>query len=106
MNKYACAFVALGLLAACNPNAETNNPAVATDEAVIEREAAAPAAGASSFTEDQARGRLTEKGYTEPTGLMQAADGSWSGQAMKDGQKMTVTVDYQGNVTTAEGSAP
>lgn len=106
MKQLVVALGALGLLAACNPNAETNNPAVATDEAVTQREAVAPAAGASSFTEEQARGRLTEKGYTEPTGLMQAADGTWSGQAKKDGQSMAVTVDYQGNVTTTQGNTP
>jgi hypothetical protein len=97
---------ALLLLAACNPNADTNNPAVATDEAVEERMAEAPAVGANSFTEDQARERLEAQGYTNPTGLMQGADGTWSGQATQNGQTVSVTVDYQGNVTTADSATP
>lgn len=107
MIRTACAFVALGLAAACNPNAETNNPAVATDESVAERQAAAPAAGATSFTEAQARQRLEEKGYTSATALTQDPSGAWRAQATKDGQPVTVVVDYQGNVTPApQGNTP
>lgn len=106
MTRYACALIAFGFLAACNPNAETNNPAVATDEAVSERAATAPNMGATSFTEEQARMHLTEKGYTSPSGLAQAADGTWRGQATKDGRAVSVSVDYQGNVTTQQGNSP
>jgi hypothetical protein len=81
MKKIACALIASGLLAACNPGAETNNPAVATDESVTEREATAPNVGANSFTEEQARMYLAEKGYANPSGLTQSADGAWRGQA-------------------------
>jgi cell envelope opacity-associated protein A len=87
-------------LAACQPDSEKTNPAVATEESDAQREAAAPAAGASSFTEEQARGRITEAGYTDVTGLMKAEDGTWQGTAMQNGQSVTVVVDYQGNVTT------
>jgi hypothetical protein len=100
MRTLLSALTALTLLAACNPNAETDNPAVATDEAVAERQADAPAAGANSFTEDQARGRLTERGYSDPIQLTQAEDGTWRGTATQNGQSVTVSVDYQGNVTT------
>jgi putative membrane protein len=106
MNKYACAFLAFGLLAACNPGAETNNPAVATEESTAERAATAPNVGANSFTEDQARMHLSSKGYTNPSGLTQSADGAWRGQATKDGKSVPVSVDYQGNVTTMEGTTP
>jgi len=92
--------VAALLLSACNPDAETNNPAVATDEATAERAAEAPAAGANSFTEEQARERLANMGYTDPSELTQSPDGTWRGQAMKDGQTVRVAVDYQGNVVT------
>jgi hypothetical protein len=101
MRKLTLVVGALLLAAACNPNAETDNPALATDEAVAERAADAPATGANSFTEEQARERLADNGYVNPTGLMQAEDGTWRGQATIDGQNANVVVDYQGNVTTA-----
>jgi hypothetical protein len=100
MRKLTLAVGALLLAAACNPNAETDNPAVATDEAVAERTADAPATGANSFTEEQARQRLADNGYTNPTGLTQAEDGTWRGQATISGQSANVVVDYQGNVST------
>lgn len=87
-------------LAACQPESDKTNPAIATDEAVAEREVAAPAMGESSFTEDQARGRIEQAGYTDVTALTKAADGSWQATAMRDGASSTVVVDYQGNVTT------
>jgi hypothetical protein len=89
------------MLAACNPEADTDNAAIATDDAAIERQASAPAAGANSFTEDQARERIVAQGYTEPTALTQGQDGTWRGQALRDGQPVQITVDYQGNVTPA-----
>lgn len=93
-------------LGACQPDSEKTNPAVATDEATAERLEGAPAAGASSFTEDQARERAVGAGYADVGALTQAADGTWQGMAMKDGASVTVVVDYQGNVTTTGGAMP
>ena len=59
---------------------------------------AAPAKGANSFTEDQARGRLAKAGYTGITKLTKR-DGLWQGSAMKGGKRATVMLDYKGNVT-------
>jgi hypothetical protein len=101
MRKLALVVGALLLAAACNPNADTDNPAVATDNAAAERAADAPSQGANSFTEDQARQRLADNGYTSPGPLMQAADGTWRGQATINGETADVVVDYQGNVTTS-----
>jgi hypothetical protein len=95
---------AVAFLAACNPSADTDNPAVATDEAIAERAADSPSAGASSFTQEQARERIVAQGYTDPSALTQAADGTWSGQATRNGQTVQVTVDYQGNVTPQSGA--
>ncbi|MDZ4760035.1 MAG: PepSY domain-containing protein [Alphaproteobacteria bacterium] len=89
----------LCLVAACQPDSEKTNPAVATEESRVEREETAPAAGANSFTMDQAQERLTNAGYTGVTGLTQDASGVWRGTGMKDGSSMSVMVDYQGNVT-------
>lgn len=93
-------------LSACQPDSEKTNPAVATDEATAEKMAGAPAAGANSFTEDQARERAMTAGYMEVGALNQASDGTWQGSAMKDGANVTVVVDYQGNVTTSMGGMP
>jgi hypothetical protein len=105
MRILVCALAA-SMLAACNPSADTDNPAVATEEESAERAADAPSPGANSFTQDQARERIVAAGYTNPTGLMQTEDGLWRGQATQGGQTMDVTVDYQGNVAPAAGPAP
>lgn len=86
-------------LAACQPDADKTNPAVATDEAIAEREAAAPAIGANSFTQDQARERIEAAGYTGITELTKGEDGIWRAVASLAGQTQEVSVDYQGNVT-------
>lgn len=61
---------------------------------------AAPVAGANSFTEDQAKGRIQDAGYSEVSGLTKDDKGIWRGQAKKDGKSMPVALDYQGNVTS------
>ena len=98
------AVVATAAVAACQPDSEKTNPAVATDEAKAEREASAPAVGANSFTEAQARDHATKAGYSGVGTLAQAADGTWQGPAMKDGASVTVVVDYQGNVSAQPGA--
>ena len=58
----------------------------------------APVAGANSFTEGQAKSRIEAQGYTEVSDLSKDAQGVWRGSAKKDGKKVTVSVDFQGNV--------
>jgi hypothetical protein len=86
-------------LVACQPEADKTNPAVATEEAVAEREAAAPAIGANSFTQEQAKERIEAAGYTGITELTKGEDGIWRAVAALGGQTQEVSVDYQGNVT-------
>ncbi len=88
-------------LGACQPDSEKTNPAVATDESAAERMQGAPAMGANSFTQEQARERAVTAGYMDVGALTQAADGTWQGPAMQGGASVTVVVDYQGNVTTS-----
>ena len=59
----------------------------------------APAAGANSFTEGQAKSRLESSGYSSVNNLAKDKDGVWRGKASKGGQNVNVSVDYQGNVT-------
>jgi hypothetical protein len=57
-----------------------------------------PVKGANSFTMGEARSHIMDKGYTGVTGLKKDSAGVWRGMAMKDGQRVHVSVDYQGNV--------
>jgi hypothetical protein len=76
--------------------AQTNTPAVATSTT---QSPAAPIAGANSFTEGQAKSRIEAAGYTDISGLMKDKDGIWRGKASKSGAMVTVSLDYQGNIT-------
>ena len=58
----------------------------------------APAAGANSFTEGQAKSRLESQGFSNVTGLVKDNDGVWRGKGAKAGRTVDVSVDYQGNV--------
>lgn len=100
MRAYVGAAVALIAVAACQPSSEKTNPAIATPAAKAERTDAAPAAGANSFTMEQARDRIQAAGYSDVTALAQDAQGVWRGKAMKNAVSTSVMVDYQGNVTT------
>ena len=72
-----------------------DTPAVATPGSENET---APVEGANSFTEDQAKERITEAGYVEVTDLKLDDKGIWQAKAMKDGKAVAVMLDYQGNI--------
>ena len=78
-----------------NPNAST--PAVANPNA---NNPGAPAAGANSFTEAQAKSRIEAAGYSNVSGLIKDKDGIWRGKASKGDGTVGVALDYQGNVVT------
>ena len=65
---------------------------------------ATPAAGANSFTEGQARSRIEGAGYTDVQNLRKDDQGVWRGQAMRNGTRSDVGLDFQGNVVV--GNAP
>ena len=62
-------------------------------------ESGAPAAGANSFTESQAKSRIETNGFANVSGLAKDSEGVWRGKAMKGSQSVHVSVDFQGNVT-------
>lgn len=64
--------------------------------------AAGPVPGANSFTEDQARERITGAGFQQVTGLKKDDQGIWRGKAMKGGKQVDVSLDYRGNVNQAQ----
>jgi hypothetical protein len=73
------------------------NPAVKTESG---NNANMPVKGANSFTMSEAKSRISDKGYTQVSDLKKDSNGVWRGTAMKDGQPVHVSVDYQGNVNT------
>lgn len=77
-----------------NPNAPAN-PAVKTTEG---NNPGAPAVGANSFTESQAKAHIESRGYSNVSALKKDDKGVWRGAAMKDGKPVQVSLDFQGNV--------
>jgi opacity protein-like surface antigen len=65
------------------------------------RQVTAPVSGANSFTEGQARSRIEKMGFADVTDLKKDDNGVWRGRAMKGGQMVDVSVDFQGNVIQA-----
>jgi hypothetical protein len=78
-----------------NPNAST--PAVASPSTTNPN---APAAGANSFTEGQAKSRIEAAGFSNVSGLMKDKEGIWRATASKGGATTSVALDFQGNVVT------
>ena len=54
--------------------------------------------GANSFTEGQARRRIEDHGYTSLGGLHKDQNSIWQAEAMKDGRRVRVGLDFRGNV--------
>ena len=71
------------------------NPAVKSEES---NNSNMPVKGANSFTMSEARSHIMGKGYTHVTMLKKDGAGVWRGMAMKNGQPVHVSLDYQGNV--------
>ena len=76
-----------------------NNNAVNTTK---ENNSNAPVAGRNSFTEDQAKERITAAGFTAVSALKKDDAGVWRGKATKAGAQSDVSVDFQGNVNPAK----
>jgi len=74
---------------------QPDNPAIRTTEG---NNPGAPAAGANSFTENQAKSRIEEKGYTNVSTLTKDEKGIWRGTADNNGRMVQVSLDFQGNV--------
>jgi hypothetical protein len=77
------------------PSNEPGPPAVKTTEG---NNPGAPAVGANSFTEGQAKSRIEARGFTNVGPLAKDDKGIWRGTAMKDGKAVQVSLDFQGNV--------
>jgi hypothetical protein len=71
------------------------NPAVKTDAG---NNSDAPVKGANSFTESEAKSKIESMGYTDVGSLKKDGNGVWRGMGTKDGKRLHVSLDYQGNV--------
>lgn len=91
----ATTFGALAQTATPPATTEGDTPAVATPDTT---NPTAQVAGSNSFTEAQAKDRMTEAGYTEISGLKLDETGVWRATGMKDGKSVAVALDYQGNI--------
>jgi len=73
----------------------STTPAVTTTDTASP---AAPVPGANSFTEDRAKSRIQDAGFSDVSKLTKDDQGIWRGQANKDGKNIAVALDYQGIV--------
>jgi hypothetical protein len=100
----ALAFVASGAVAQTPPAKDgPQNSAVNTQNS-SNRMVDAPVKGSNSFTEGEAKSRIEKMGFASVSDLKKDEHGVWRGQAMKNGQKVAVSLDYQGNVVEGSGS--
>jgi hypothetical protein len=102
--KRALLLLAAGLMAttasAQNPPAQSgpNNNAVNSSG---QNNSNAPVVGRNSFTESQAKSRIEGAGYSDITELKKDDNGVWRGKAKKGGKSADISVDFQGNVNSA-----
>jgi hypothetical protein len=102
MRKMALAIsTALFVLGAAAASAQMpaqpgpQNPAVKTQDG---NNSDAPVKGANSYTAAEAKSRIAAMGYGHVTGLRKDSTGVWRASATKDGHRVHVSLDYQGNV--------
>jgi hypothetical protein len=93
---YTAAALAQNGSPPANPNAHT--PAIASPSSATNADA--PAAGANSFTEGQAKSRIEAAGFSNVSGLTKDKDGIWRGTASQSGATVNVALDFQGNIVT------
>jgi hypothetical protein len=93
----AAAAMISGTAMAQPANRDANTPAVNTPN--TPPNPGAPVAGSNSFTEGQAKSRIESNGFSNVSELRKDDQGVWRGKAMKDGKSVTVSLDFQGNVT-------
>ena len=84
-----------------NPPAQTG-PENSAVNSSGQNNSSAPVAGANSFTEGQAKSRIEDAGYTNVTALKKDDNGVWRAKADKAGATTDVSIDFQGNINSAE----
>lgn len=82
------------------PQGSDNAPSNAAVKSGDVEHSSVAASGANSFTEEQARTRITKAGYADVADLKKDDAGLWQATAKKDGKTVHVALDYKGNVTS------
>lgn len=90
-----CIFIPATAGAQSTPT--TDKPAIATPDTV---NPSSPVKGENSFTQDQAKSRMEEAGFTNVMGLSLDNEGVWHAAGEKDGAPVMIKMDYQGNITS------
>ena len=99
----AVAALWLALLPAQAQQNPMDNPSVVQPKGEkTDKSEKPPMAGANSFSEGQARDLIESKGYANVSALMNDGQGIWRGTASKGAAKVSVSVDYKGNVTAGQ----
>ena len=115
MKKILAALAGAGaMMFAVSALAETQTAAPAPQTAPAapatapEAKAATPATGApvllegaNSYTEAQARQKISESGFSDVSALSKDDKGIWRGTATKSGKQSNIAVDFKGNVVAA-----
>jgi hypothetical protein len=89
-------FLAAILLLALAETANAQSPAKPATESASP---SAPVPGKNSFTESQARKRIADAGFIDIGPLTLDPKGIWRASAIKEAAPVTVSLDFQGNVT-------
>jgi putative membrane protein len=90
--------VSPALAQSSSPQSKSATPPAVSTSNSESKTTAAPVPGKNSFTKAEARKRLKSFGYTNVSTLHQDNQSIWRGRATKDGRRVSVSVDYQGNI--------
>jgi len=63
-----------------------------------ESEPTGPRAGDNKFSQDEAKAKIAEQGFSEISELKKSDDGIWIGKAQREGGSFEVALDFEGNV--------
>lgn len=91
-------LVATMIASAISLSALTQTPTTSPVPSPAQPDTSAPLPGANSFTEAQAKSRLESNGYTQIGTLQKDGNGVWMGSATHANAKVSVSVDYRGNI--------
>jgi len=80
----------------------TNQPGEQSPAARTQERQLPPLPGANSFTEEQARNRISTAGYSQVGQMKLDNQGIWRGTATKNGKEYRVALDYRGNIVEYE----
>jgi hypothetical protein len=88
-----------GLWLALSPGWAQQNPAMENPSVVQPDAKGQLSPGANSFSEGQARDLLKSQGYSDVSQLTNDSQGIWRGTAVSGAKRVSVSVDFKGNIS-------